>query len=93
MKDKLSKNTMNQSNEQPIQTILGADGKPSFVVIPYQYFVEHYDTSLSLVPNEVIVYAKSNDVSAIRAWREHLGFKSGDSRSKDGLLYTCGIAV
>lgn len=68
-----------------IQTLLGIDGKPAFVVIPYQHFIERYDASLALVPNEVLEFAKVNDVSAIRAWREHLKFSQGDLAAKLGV--------
>lgn len=54
------------------QTILGADGKPAFVVVPYAQFVKQYGRANALVPNEVVNLAFDNDWSPARAWREHL---------------------
>lgn len=54
------------------QTILGADGKPAFVVVPYDKFVKQYGRAGSLVPNEVVNLAFDNGWSPARAWREHL---------------------
>ena len=54
------------------QTILGRDGKPAFVVVPYALFVKQYGQANALVPNEVVNLAFDNDWSPARAWREHL---------------------
>ena len=54
------------------QTILGADGKVAFVVVPYLTFVKKFGQTNSLVPNEVVNLAFDNEWSPARAWREHL---------------------
>ena len=54
------------------QTILGADGKPPFVVAPYSMFVTKFCQTNSLVPNEVVNLAFDKKWSPARAWREHL---------------------
>ena len=54
------------------QTIMGANGKPAFVVLPYAQFVKTYQQANALIPNEVVNLAFDNDWSAARAWREHL---------------------
>ena len=54
------------------QTILGTDGKPAYVVVPYAQFVKQYGQANALVPNEVVNLAFDNDWSPARAWREHL---------------------
>ena len=85
MKTKLVRNTP-QNNASgiasQIQTILGADGQPAFVVIPYKQFIEEYDRNLTLVPNQVLDYAREQNVSAIRAWREYLGLSQNDIATK-----------
>ena len=54
------------------QTILGPDGKPAFVVVPYAQFVKTYRQATPLVPNQVVNLAFDNNWSPARAWREHL---------------------
>ena len=54
------------------QTILGADGKPAFVVVPYAQFLKRFGQADALVPNEVVNLAFDNNWSPARAWREHL---------------------
>ena len=55
------------------QTIMGPNGKPAFVVLPYAQFVKKYQQANALVPNEVVNLAFDNGWSPTRAWREHLG--------------------
>ena len=54
------------------QTIMGSNGKPAFVVLPYAQFVKKYQQANALVPNEVVNLAFDNGWSPARAWREHL---------------------
>ncbi len=54
------------------QTIIGPNGKPAFVVLPYAQFVKKYQQANALVPNEVVNLAFDNGWSPARAWREHL---------------------
>ena len=54
------------------QTIMGPNGKPAFVVLPYAQFVKKYQQANALVPNEVVNLAFDNGWSPARAWREHL---------------------
>ncbi|MBO9329065.1 helix-turn-helix domain-containing protein [Achromobacter xylosoxidans] len=66
-------------------TILEADGKPAFVVLPYaEYMALTRPKSASVfadaripadgtIPHEVILLMTDNDWSIIRAWREYLG--------------------
>ena len=54
------------------QTIMGPNGKPAFVVLPYAQFVKKYQQAHALVPNEVVNLAFDNGWSPARAWREHL---------------------
>jgi DNA-binding XRE family transcriptional regulator len=85
MKQKNTKFNNSDPNYSQIQTILGADGKPAFVVIPYEQFINEYDRNLTLVPNEILAFATNEGVSAIRAWREHLGLSQKDLAEKMGI--------
>ena len=58
------------------QTILGADGLPAFVVLPYAEFMRRFDPDRDLVPNAVVNLAMDQGWSPARAWREHLGLPS-----------------
>ncbi|MBW5416129.1 MULTISPECIES: helix-turn-helix domain-containing protein [unclassified Pseudomonas] len=52
-----------------VQIINGPDGKPAFVVIPYEQYVAQIEDDL--IPHEV-VSRMVDGATAIRAWREHL---------------------
>lgn len=66
-------------------TIVEADGKPAFVVLPYAEYVELTRTYVAptrpdtripadgTIPHEVVLLMTENDWSLIRAWREYLG--------------------
>lgn len=55
------------------QTILGADGKPAFVVVPYEEFLQQYDREHHLIPNEIAGMVLKDGMAPMRAWREYLG--------------------
>jgi len=54
-----------------IQMINGPDGKPAFVVLPYDEFIRVYQKEKNLIPNAV-VSATVDGATPVRAWREHL---------------------
>lgn len=54
------------------QTIDGADGRPLFVVVPYEVFVERFEQAGDLVPHEVASLVFEQDMTPARAWRTHL---------------------
>jgi len=56
-----------------IQIIHGLNGKPAFVVIPYDEYVKPKGGSEAYLPHEVVGLMVDNDWSVIRAWREYLG--------------------
>ena len=65
------------------QIIVGADGKPAFVVIPYAQFRKlRPNFARGTVPNEVVNIAYERGVSAMAAWREHLGFTQAEVASR-----------
>lgn len=61
---------MNKSTN--FQTILGADGRPAFVVVPYDEFVQNFERANDLVPNAVVKLAFDEGMSPVKAWRTHL---------------------
>lgn len=54
------------------QTILGADGRPAFMVVPYQEFVKNFEQAQDLVPDAVVQLAFDQGMSPAKAWRTHL---------------------
>jgi DNA-binding XRE family transcriptional regulator len=68
------------------QVIVGADGKPAFVVIPYAQFLKLQDgLARGAVPNEVVNVAFDRGVSPMAAWREHLGLTQAEVASRIGI--------
>lgn len=58
------------------QTIVGKDGKPQFVVMPYATFnklIKQNAPESDSIPNEVVGAVLTKGHSVVRAWREHLG--------------------
>ena len=56
------------------QIILGKDGKPAFVVVPFEEFEKMKSVqNASTVPNKVVNLSFDKDLSPMAAWREHLG--------------------
>ena len=53
------------------QIILGKDGKPAFVVVPFEEFEKLKNTPT--VPNNVVNLSFDKDLTPMAAWREHLG--------------------
>ena len=55
------------------QTILGVNGKPEFVVIPYADFIKLPGTFRpGMIPNTVVGRRIMDEVSMLQAWREYL---------------------
>ncbi len=52
------------------QTILGADGKPAFVVVPYAQFLKRYGQANALVPDEVVKLRPDTKYVRIPDWIE-----------------------
>lgn len=67
------------------QLIHGPDGKPAFVVIPYDEYVEQYGTTRDLIPNEVMGKIIEDGLSPMRAWREHLGLTQTEVAARMGV--------
>lgn len=69
-----------------LQVIVGADGKPAFVVIPYaQYRKLRGGIRRGAVPNEVVNAVYERGISPMAAWREHLGLTQAEVASRIGI--------
>ena len=56
------------------QIILGKDGKPAFVVVPFEEFEKLKNTpNTPTVPNNVVNLSFDKKLTPMAAWREHLG--------------------
>jgi DNA-binding XRE family transcriptional regulator len=68
------------------QVIVGADGKPAFVVIPFAQFRKlKAGLVRGTVPDEVVNIAYERGVSPMAAWREHLGMTQAELASRIGV--------
>ena len=68
------------------QVILGQDGKPAFVVVPYDQFQRMRGRAMAdVVPHEVVNIAFDRGVSPMCAWREHLGLTQAELASRIGI--------
>jgi DNA-binding XRE family transcriptional regulator len=55
------------------QIIHDSEGKPVFVVVPYERWIKQSTVKAGLVPNEVVGLMIRDDMTPFRAWREYLG--------------------
>jgi DNA-binding XRE family transcriptional regulator len=65
-----------------IQIINGPDGKPAFVVIPYDEYQKSRSTGT--IPHEV-VSATIDGATPVRAWREHLRLTQAEVAQRLGI--------
>ncbi len=56
-----------------IQILNGPDGRPAYVVIPYDDYLRDHKEDSTDTPHEVVGLMVKNDWTPARAWREHLG--------------------
>lgn len=66
------------------QTLIGADGHPAFVVVPYAEFVRLYGFTPGTIPHAV-VSAEVDGASATKAWREHLRLTQAEVAARMGV--------
>lgn len=67
------------------QTILGADGRPAFVVMPYDEFVKNFEQANDLVPDAVVKLAFDEGMSPAKAWRTHLDLTQAEVARRMGI--------
>lgn len=67
-----------------IQVINGPDGKPAFVVIPFEEYQKTHAAERNLIPHEV-VSATVDGATPVRAWREHLKLTQAEVAQRLGI--------
>ena len=68
------------------QTILGDDGKPAFVVLPYAQFRRmRGGFTLGTVPNAVVNMVFDAPMSAAKAWRDYLRLTQAEVAARMGI--------
>ena len=68
------------------QTILDSNGKPAFVVLPYNEFQRLTGAATpGSVPNAVVNRVFDDDLSPAKAWREHLRLTQADVAARMGI--------
>ena len=68
------------------QIIVGKDGKPAFVVVPYDQFRRmRGGFSQGAVPNEVVNLAYEQGVSPMAAWRGHFNLTQAEVAARIGI--------
>lgn len=67
-----------------VQIIKGPDGKPLFVVIPYQDYIATHPHE-DLVPHDVVGLMVSAALSPAAAWRKHLGLTQAEVAERIGI--------
>lgn len=68
------------------QTILDANGKPAFVVVPYNEFQRLTGAvTPGSVPNSVVNRVFEDEVTPAKAWREYLRLTQADVAARMGI--------
>ena len=68
------------------QTIVGPDGKPAFVVLPYADIVKLPGfIRPETIPNEVVGSRIMDEVSMLQAWREYLMLTQAEMAKRMGI--------
>ena len=68
------------------QTILGNDGNPAFVVMPYADFIKMPGVvRAGMIPNAVVSKRIMDEMSMLQAWREHLMLTQTDMAERMGI--------
>ena len=69
--------------------IIRQGGKPAFVVVPYDKWLELTSTESEdeniYIPHEVVGYQLKEGLSLIAAWRKHLGITQKELAAKTGI--------
>lgn len=68
------------------QVIVGKDGKPAFVVVPYDEFRRMQGGfARGAVPDDVVNVVFERGASPMAAWREHLGLTQAQVADRIGI--------
>ncbi|MEI7866372.1 MAG: helix-turn-helix transcriptional regulator [Candidatus Methylumidiphilus sp.] len=69
-----------------VQTILGGDGKPAYVVVPYDDFIKlRGAVRPGTIPNTVVGRHVMEGVSLLQAWREYLMLTQAEMAERMGI--------
>ena len=67
------------------QTIMGADGKPAFVVMPYSEFLKLSGTFRPGMVPHAVVSAAVDGKPMLQAWREYLNLTQAELAGRMGI--------
>ena len=67
------------------QTILGGDGRPAFVVVPYDEFVKRFEADRDFIPDAVAKLALEDRMPPAKAWRTHLALTQTEVAKRMGI--------
>jgi hypothetical protein len=68
------------------RVIVGSDGKPTFVVVPYEQFRRMKGGfTRGTVPNEAVNLSFERGVTPMAAWREHFGLTQAEVAVRIGM--------
>lgn len=66
--------------------IIKKDGKPAFVVIPYEEYLGLLpEESDATIPHEVVGMVIRKGMNLVKAWRTHLGFTQREIAKRAGI--------
>ncbi len=68
-----------------VQILKDAEGKPAFAVIPYSDYLRLPQRREPTVPNDVVGKVVNDEMTPVRAWREHLGLTQADVAQRLGI--------
>ena len=68
-----------------VQILKDAEGKPAFAVIPYSDYLRLPQRREPTIPNDVVGKVVNEEMTPVRAWREHLGLTQADVAQRLGI--------
>lgn len=68
-----------------VQVINDQNGNPAFVVIPYADYMAQRERDKDLIPDAVARRILLDDMTPVRAWREHLGLTQKEVAARLGI--------
>jgi len=69
-----------------VQIIRQPNGLPAFAIVPWDDYIKSLQNETDdLIPNEVVGYMVKEGLSAIAAWRKHLGLSQSDVAARIGI--------
>lgn len=75
------------------QTILGTDGLPAFVVVPYAEFMACFGQLGDLVPDVVVKLVFDDGIAPAKAWRTHLLLTQAEVAARMGVAQSAYVQL